>query len=98
MANRLRCSPLPRCSHSSISKRSSGASSPFPSPKELKAGLTDLGEGKVDVAIGTHRLLSQDVVFRDLGLVIVDEEQRFGVKHKERLKQMKKAVDVIAMS
>jgi len=70
----------------------------FRSPKELKAALADLGEGKVDLAIGTHRLLSQDVVFRDLGLVIVDEEQRFGVKHKERLKQLKKMVDVISMS
>jgi transcription-repair coupling factor (superfamily II helicase) len=70
----------------------------FRSPKELKAGLADLAEGKVDIAIGTHRLLSQDVEFRDLGLVIVDEEQRFGVKHKERLKQLKKQVDVIAMS
>src|SRR6202020_1270509 len=55
-------------------------------------------EGKVDLAIGTHRVLSQDIEFRDLGLVIVDEEQRFGVKHKERLKQMKKAVDVVTMS
>ncbi len=70
----------------------------FRSPKELKAALADLGEGKVDLAIGTHRLLSQDVEFRDLGLVIVDEEQRFGVKHKERLKQLKKSVDVISMS
>jgi len=70
----------------------------FRSPKELKAALADLAEGKADVAIGTHRLLSQDVAFRDLGLVIVDEEQRFGVKHKERLKQMKKVVDVISMS
>ena len=70
----------------------------FRSPKELKAGLADLEEGKVDVAIGTHRLLSPDVSFRDLGLVIVDEEQRFGVKHKERLKQMKKVVDVVSMS
>ncbi|MEO8595092.1 MAG: transcription-repair coupling factor [Candidatus Solibacter sp.] len=70
----------------------------FRSPKELKAGLTDLAEGKVDVAIGTHRLLSQDVEFKDLGLVIVDEEQRFGVKHKERLKHLKKAVDVVTMS
>ena len=60
--------------------------------------LADLAEGKVDLAIGTHRLLSQDVEFRDLGLVIVDEEQRFGVKHKERLKQLKKAVDVVTMS
>ncbi len=70
----------------------------FRSPKELKAALADLAEGKVDIAIGTHRLLSQDVTFRDLGLVIVDEEQRFGVKHKERLKQMKKVVDVVSMS
>src|SRR5580693_8134317 len=70
----------------------------FRSPKELKAALADLGEGKVDLAIGTHRLLSQDVEFRDLGLVILDEEQRFGVKHKERLKQLKRAVDVVTMS
>jgi len=70
----------------------------FRSPKELKAALADLSEGRVDIAIGTHRLLSQDVVFRDLGLVIVDEEQRFGVKHKERLKQLKKSVDVVTMS
>ena len=70
----------------------------FRSPKELQASLADLAEGKVDLAIGTHRLLSQDVEFRDLGLVIVDEEQRFGVKHKERLKQLKKSVDVVTMS
>jgi transcription-repair coupling factor (superfamily II helicase) len=66
--------------------------------KEVKAALADMAEGKVDVAIGTHRLFSADVQFRDLGLVIVDEEQRFGVKHKERLKQLKKSVDVISMS
>jgi len=70
----------------------------FRAPREIKAGLADLAEGKVDIAIGTHRLLSQDVQFRDLGLVIVDEEQRFGVRHKERLKQLKKQVDVITMS
>ncbi len=70
----------------------------FRSPREIKAGLVDLEEGKIDIAIGTHRLLSQDVVFRDLGLVLVDEEQRFGVKHKERLKQLKKSVDHISMS
>ena len=70
----------------------------FRSSKELKAALADLGEGKVDLAIGTHRLLSRDVEFRDLGLVIVDEEQRFGVKHKERLKQLKKTVDHVSMS
>jgi transcription-repair coupling factor (superfamily II helicase) len=70
----------------------------FRGPKELKTSVEDLGEGKIDVAIGTHRLLSQDVQFKDLGLVVVDEEQRFGVKHKERLKQLKKAVDVVTMS
>ena len=70
----------------------------FVAPKQIKAALADLAEGKVDIAIGTHRLLSQDVVFKDLGLVIVDEEQRFGVKHKERLKQIKKSVDAVAMS
>jgi transcription-repair coupling factor (superfamily II helicase) len=70
----------------------------FRTPKELKAGMADLAEGKVDIAIGTHRLLSEDVEFRDLGLVLVDEEQRFGVKHKERLKHLKKAVDVLSMS
>jgi transcription-repair coupling factor (superfamily II helicase) len=70
----------------------------FRSPKEIKEALVELSEGKIDIAIGTHRLLSQDVVFRDLGLVILDEEQRFGVKHKERLKHLKKSVDVISMS
>jgi transcription-repair coupling factor (superfamily II helicase) len=70
----------------------------FRTPKEIKAVLADLAEGKVDLTIGTHRLLSNDVQFKDLGLVIVDEEQRFGVKHKERLKQLKRSVDVISMS
>src|SRR5437899_3973882 len=70
----------------------------FVPPKELKQVVVDVAEGKVDIAIGTHRLLSKDVEFKDLGLVIVDEEQRFGVKHKERLKQLKQTVDVIAMS
>jgi transcription-repair coupling factor (superfamily II helicase) len=70
----------------------------FRSPKELKVTIDDIAEGKVDVAIGTHRVLSKDVVFKDLGLVIVDEEQRFGVKHKERLKEIKQAVDVVTMS
>ncbi|MGI8991960.1 MAG: transcription-repair coupling factor [Bryobacteraceae bacterium] len=70
----------------------------FRSPKELKAIVSEVGEGKVDIAIGTHRILSQDVEFKDLGLVIVDEEQRFGVKHKERLKQLKRSVDVLTMS
>ena len=70
----------------------------FRSPKELKVGVAELAEGRIDVAIGTHRLLSQDIQFKDLGLVIVDEEQRFGVKDKERLKHLKKAVDVVSMS
>jgi transcription-repair coupling factor (superfamily II helicase) len=70
----------------------------FVPPKQLKQVVADVAEGKVDIVIGTHRLLSKDVEFKDLGLVIVDEEQRFGVKHKERLKQLKKTVDVVAMS
>jgi transcription-repair coupling factor (superfamily II helicase) len=70
----------------------------FRTAKEIKEGLEDLAAGKVDIAIGTHRLFSKDVEFKDLGLVIVDEEQRFGVKHKERLKQLKHSVDVITMS
>ena len=70
----------------------------FRTAKEIKAVLVDLAEGKVDLVVGTHRLLSKDVVFKDLGLVLVDEEQRFGVKHKERLKQIKQSVDVISMS
>ncbi|HXP89070.1 MAG TPA: transcription-repair coupling factor [Bryobacteraceae bacterium] len=66
--------------------------------KELKASAEDLAEGKIDIAIGTHRLLSKDVKFRDLGLLVVDEEQRFGVAHKERLKQMRHNVHVLSMS
>ena len=70
----------------------------FRSAKEVKATLEDLAAGKVDVLIGTHRLLSKDVEFADLGLLIVDEEQRFGVRHKERLKQLRHNVDVLTMS
>ncbi len=70
----------------------------FRSAKEIKAVLEDLAAGKVDILIGTHRLLSKDVHFNDLGLLIIDEEQRFGVRHKERLKQMKQNVDVLTMS
>ena len=70
----------------------------FVPPKERLKVVADIAEGKVDIVIGTHRLLSKDVEFKDLGLVIVDEEQRFGVRHKERLKQIRKSVDVIAMS
>jgi transcription-repair coupling factor (superfamily II helicase) len=65
---------------------------------EQKAVLADLAAGKVEIIVGTHRLLSKDVAFRDLGLLVVDEEQRFGVAHKERLKQLRKKVDVLTMS
>ncbi len=70
----------------------------FRNQKEIKQALEDLESAKVDVLIGTHRLLSTDVKFADLGLLIVDEEQRFGVRHKERLKQMRADVDVLTMS
>lgn len=70
----------------------------FRSAKQQKEILQRVEAGKVDVLIGTHRLLSKDVKFSDLGLLIVDEEQRFGVRHKERLKQMRKEVDVLTMS
>jgi transcription-repair coupling factor (superfamily II helicase) len=70
----------------------------FRSDKEQKQVLEDLALGKVDIVIGTHRLLQKDVVFLNLGLLIVDEEQRFGVVHKERLKQMRAEVDVLTMT
>jgi len=70
----------------------------FRSPKEQKEVAKRVEEGQVDVIIGTHRLLSKDVRFKDLGLVVIDEEQRFGVAHKERLKQLKKRVDVLTLS
>jgi transcription-repair coupling factor (superfamily II helicase) len=70
----------------------------FQSPKDTKAILKDVAAGTVDVVIGTHRLLQKDVVFRQLGLVIIDEEQWFGVKHKERLKQLRTQVDVLTLT
>ncbi|HET8657363.1 MAG TPA: transcription-repair coupling factor [Longimicrobiaceae bacterium] len=70
----------------------------FRSAKEQTAVLQALAAGEVDVVVGTHRLLSPDVTFRDLGLMIVDEEQRFGVKHKELLKQLKQSVDVLTLT
>ena len=70
----------------------------FRGKAEQKQALADLAAGKVDLIVGTHRLLSKDVVFRDLGLLVVDEEQRFGVAHKERIKQIKKSVDVLTMT
>ncbi len=70
----------------------------FRTPKEIKVVLEEIADGKVDIVCGTHRLFSKDVEFKDLGLLIVDEEQRFGVRHKERLKQLKQNVDVLTMS
>ena len=70
----------------------------FRSPKEIKAVLARLATGGLDILIGTHRLLSKDVVFRDLGLLIIDEEQRFGVQAKERLKHLRTSVDCLTLS
>jgi transcription-repair coupling factor (superfamily II helicase) len=70
----------------------------FRTPKEQKLILEEAEAGKIDILIGTHRVLSKDLKFQDLGLLIVDEEQRFGVRHKERLKQMRAAIDVLSMS
>ncbi len=70
----------------------------FQSPKEAKAILKEVAAGTVDVVIGTHRLLQKDVTFRSLGLVIIDEEQWFGVKHKERLKALRTQVDVLTLT
>jgi transcription-repair coupling factor (superfamily II helicase) len=70
----------------------------FRTPKQQKEILQKTEAGKIDILIGTHRILSKDIKFSDLGLLIVDEEQRFGVRHKERIKQMRKQVDVLTMS
>jgi transcription-repair coupling factor (superfamily II helicase) len=70
----------------------------FKNPIQQKQILKGLREGRVDIVIGTHRLLQKDVAFRDLGLVVIDEEHRFGVHHKEKLKQMRKLVDVITLT
>ena len=70
----------------------------FRNPKQQKEILQKTEAGKIDILIGTHRILSKDLKFSDLGLLIVDEEQRFGVRHKERIKQMRKQVDVLTMS
>ncbi|WP_102159140.1 transcription-repair coupling factor [Zhihengliuella halotolerans] len=95
---------LARQHHETFTERFAGfpvrveALSRFQTPKESKAILAGLVDGTVDVVVGTHRLLSATVEFKDLGLVIVDEEQRFGVEHKEALKHMRTNVDVLAMS
>ncbi len=70
----------------------------FRSKGEQKQSLEDLAAGKLEIIVGTHRLLSKDVQFRDLGLLVVDEEQRFGVAHKEKIKQLRKRVDVLTMT
>jgi len=70
----------------------------FRSPKETRDVVARIGRGEVDIVIGTHRLLSRDVAFKDLGLLVVDEEHRFGVRHKERLKALKLVVDVLTLT
>jgi transcription-repair coupling factor (superfamily II helicase) len=70
----------------------------FRNARQQKETIERIEQGKVDIVIGTHRILSKDIKFQDLGLMVVDEEQRFGVRHKERLKQLKKEVDVLTMS
>jgi transcription-repair coupling factor (superfamily II helicase) len=70
----------------------------FRTAKQQKDVVEDIKEGDVDIIIGTHRITSNDIQFKDLGLIVIDEEQRFGVKHKERLKELKKGVDVLTLS
>ncbi|WP_057878824.1 transcription-repair coupling factor [Levilactobacillus paucivorans] len=70
----------------------------FRTAKQIRQSIDDLEAGQLDIVVGTHRLLSKDVKFKNLGLVLVDEEQRFGVKHKERLKQLKANVDVLTLT
>jgi len=72
--------------------------SSFRTSKQIKQTLTDLKKGFVDIVIGTHRLLSKDVEFKDLGLLVIDEEQRFGVSHKEKIKKLKNNIDVLTLS
>ena len=70
----------------------------FVSKKNQKQILNDIKEGKIDIVIGTHRILSDDIEFKDLGLLVVDEEQRFGVKHKEKIKKYKTSIDVLTLT
>ena len=105
---RLRCWRRRRCSsfqhYDTFSQRFAAFPikvemlSRFRTAKQQKDDCRRVEAGAVDIVIGTHRLLSKDVKFSDLGLMIVDEEQRFGVRHKERLKQLRKEIDVLAMS
>ena len=75
-----------------------GVLSRFQTPREQEITLRDLADGKIDLLVGTHRLLSQDVKFKDLGLLVLDEEQRFGVEHKEKLKNLRKNIDCLTMT
>lgn len=75
-----------------------GIASRFQKPKELLKTMQDVAEGKIDILIGTHRLLSKDVLFKNLGLIVIDEEQRFGVRAKEKLKTLKAGVDCLTLS
>jgi transcription-repair coupling factor (superfamily II helicase) len=70
----------------------------FRSPKEVAKSLKGLAEGRIDIVIGTHKLLQKDVKFKNLGLVIIDEEHRFGVRQKEELKKLRAEVDVLALT
>ncbi|EIA25397.1 Putative transcription-repair coupling factor, partial [Candidatus Arthromitus sp. SFB-3] len=70
----------------------------FRTTKQQKETLSKLKLGEIDIIVGTHRLLSKDVQFKNLGLLIIDEEQRFGVKHKEKIKEMKESIDVLSLS
>ena len=75
-----------------------GILSRFCTPAQIKKTLADLKAGRIDIVIGTHRILSKDVVFKDLGLLVIDEEQRFGVRQKEKIKLLRETVDVIALT
>ncbi len=70
----------------------------YATPEQQRNIIADVKEGKVDILIGTHRILSKDIEFKDLGLLIIDEEQRFGVEHKERIKELKNSIDVLSLS
>jgi transcription-repair coupling factor (superfamily II helicase) len=75
-----------------------GLLSRFRTKKQQNETIKEIKEGKIDIVVGTHRILSQDIEFADLGLLVIDEEQRFGVKHKERLKQLRSQVDVLTLT
>ncbi len=70
----------------------------FRTPAEQKNAIAGLKSGRVDIVIGTHRILSKDVAFKDLGLLVIDEEQRFGVAAKEKIKKLRASVDVLTLS